>query len=230
MSHTLCSQVNHVDSRLFMIGSQTGSLTPDPSFGHNLCFKCPNEQCEHILDIYVFKELFNDIKNVIRNWVLTPEIALWSFGNPQGLHFPEWELPWECEGLVPHTPSYSFTFSYSPRSMWCDSWASSWFTPLRPLCLDNEPKARVVTKFQLEKRTKFQWSKIKDFVINFERKNSIITNPTLLNVWGSSQRSRKSIGKGKGIGWKHYQKSQGCQGKSPFPRTTHDTCHFCVGS
>jgi hypothetical protein len=26
----------------------------------------------------------------------------------------------------------------------------------------------------------------------------------------------------------HGQRSQGCQGKSPFPRTTHDTCYFVV--
>jgi len=32
------------------------SLTPDPSFGHNLCFKCPNEECEPILDIQVPKD------------------------------------------------------------------------------------------------------------------------------------------------------------------------------
>jgi hypothetical protein len=29
-------------------------------------------------------------------------------------------------------------------------------------------------------------------------------------------------------GWKHGQKNQGCQGKNPFPRTTHDMCHFFV--
>jgi len=51
MSHALYSHVNRVNSRLFLVGSQTGSLTPSPSFGHNLCFKCPNEQCEPILDI-----------------------------------------------------------------------------------------------------------------------------------------------------------------------------------
>jgi len=28
-------------------------LTPNPSFGHNLCFRCLNEQCEPILDIYI---------------------------------------------------------------------------------------------------------------------------------------------------------------------------------
>jgi hypothetical protein len=28
------------------------SLTPDPSFCHNLCYKCPNGPCEPIFDIY----------------------------------------------------------------------------------------------------------------------------------------------------------------------------------
>jgi hypothetical protein len=40
-----------VDSRLLVVGSQIASLTPGPSFAHNLPFKCPNEQCEPILDI-----------------------------------------------------------------------------------------------------------------------------------------------------------------------------------
>jgi hypothetical protein len=53
MSHSICKQVNRIDSRLFLVGSQIGSLTPDPSFGHNLCFRYLNEQCEPILNIYV---------------------------------------------------------------------------------------------------------------------------------------------------------------------------------
>jgi hypothetical protein len=50
----LHSQIGHweeVDSRLLVVGSQTASLTPGPSFCHNLCFRYPNEQCEPILDI-----------------------------------------------------------------------------------------------------------------------------------------------------------------------------------
>jgi hypothetical protein len=41
-----------VDSRLLVVGSQTASLTPGPSFAHNLGFRCPNGQCEAISDIY----------------------------------------------------------------------------------------------------------------------------------------------------------------------------------
>jgi hypothetical protein len=42
-----------VDSRLLVVGSQIASLTPDPSFAHNLNCKCPNGSCETILDIYI---------------------------------------------------------------------------------------------------------------------------------------------------------------------------------
>ncbi len=55
MWHVICNQVDRVDSRLFLVGSQIGNLTLGPSFGHNLCFRCPNEQCKPILDIYVLR-------------------------------------------------------------------------------------------------------------------------------------------------------------------------------
>jgi hypothetical protein len=65
MWHFTCTQVNQGDSWLLMVGSQINSLTPDPSFGHNLCFKYPNWSCEPTLDIYVpkafqwYKKVFN---------------------------------------------------------------------------------------------------------------------------------------------------------------------------
>jgi hypothetical protein len=34
-----------------VVGSQTASLTPGPSFAHNLGCRCPNYQCEAIFDI-----------------------------------------------------------------------------------------------------------------------------------------------------------------------------------
>ncbi len=52
MLHATCMQGNWVDFKLLM-GSQIANLTPDPSFGHNLCFRCSNGSCEPILDIYV---------------------------------------------------------------------------------------------------------------------------------------------------------------------------------
>jgi len=35
------------------------------------------------------------------------------------------------------TPSYSFTFFYTPRSLWCDFWVSFRPTPLRFFCLNS---------------------------------------------------------------------------------------------
>jgi hypothetical protein len=51
MSHSQFGGREEVDSRLLVVGSQTASLTPGPSFAHNLGYKCPNGQCEVIFDI-----------------------------------------------------------------------------------------------------------------------------------------------------------------------------------
>jgi hypothetical protein len=53
VSHSQIGGRKKVDSRLLVVGSQTASLTPGPSFAHNLSYKCPNDQCEAIFDIYV---------------------------------------------------------------------------------------------------------------------------------------------------------------------------------
>jgi len=53
MSHAICTQGTQVDSRFLVIRSQTAILTPDPPFGHTLCFICPNGLYKLILDIYV---------------------------------------------------------------------------------------------------------------------------------------------------------------------------------
>ncbi len=52
MLHSCCRCREEVDSRLLVVGSQTASLIPDPSFAHNLSYRCPNGSCEAILDIY----------------------------------------------------------------------------------------------------------------------------------------------------------------------------------
>ncbi len=51
MLHSLRQRWEEVDSRLLVVKSQTGSLTPDPSFAHNLSYRCPNGPCEAILGI-----------------------------------------------------------------------------------------------------------------------------------------------------------------------------------
>jgi hypothetical protein len=53
ISHSRIGQRELVDSRLLVVGSQTASLTPGPSFAHNLGYRCSNRECEVIFDIYV---------------------------------------------------------------------------------------------------------------------------------------------------------------------------------
>jgi hypothetical protein len=123
VSHSIYTHGSRVDFRLFVVESQIANLTPDLSFCHNLCCKCPNGSCEPILDIYAsitfqwYKELFNarcfDLCN--------RSLKVWeSTGTPT----PKGELTWECES--------SFSHSY-------------WPAPLRPFCFGRKPKARVAT-------------------------------------------------------------------------------------
>jgi hypothetical protein len=64
VSHSICTHRNQVNFWLFVVESQIVSLTPDLSFDHNLCCRCPNGSCETILDIYTsrpfqwYKEYF----------------------------------------------------------------------------------------------------------------------------------------------------------------------------
>jgi hypothetical protein len=44
-----------VDSRLLVVRSQIASLTPGPSFAHNLGCRDPNDQWEAIFDIYAWR-------------------------------------------------------------------------------------------------------------------------------------------------------------------------------
>ncbi|CAK9872130.1 unnamed protein product [Sphagnum jensenii] len=53
VSHSQFELREEVDSRLLVVGSQIGILTPGPSFAHNLGYRCPNRECEGIFDIYV---------------------------------------------------------------------------------------------------------------------------------------------------------------------------------
>jgi hypothetical protein len=137
MSHVVCSQVFRVDSRLFLVGSQTGNSTPGPSFGHNLCFICPNEQCEPILDIYVPRSL-QWYKECHKPLSFDPLNRSLKFRESTGTPFPQ-------VGVALGVWRLSLTLSYTLGSLWCDSRASPWLAPLQPLCLGCEPKARVAT-------------------------------------------------------------------------------------
>ncbi len=76
VSHSTCTHRGRVDSRLLVVKSQIASLTIGPSFDHNLCYRCPNDSCKAILDIYTsrpfqrYKEHFNARCFDPCNWVL----------------------------------------------------------------------------------------------------------------------------------------------------------------
>jgi hypothetical protein len=98
MSHSRIGHPEEVDSRLLVVGSQTTSLTPGPSFAHNLGCRCPNPQCEAIFDIYVSRP-FQHTKNTPMRGVLPLAVELWTFGSPGRLQLPTFP----SVGLHPHT-------------------------------------------------------------------------------------------------------------------------------
>jgi hypothetical protein len=65
VSHSIYTHRSRVDSQLFVVESQTVSLTPDLFFCHKLCCRCLNGSCKPILNIYTsivfqwYKELSN---------------------------------------------------------------------------------------------------------------------------------------------------------------------------
>jgi hypothetical protein len=73
-------------------------------------------------------------------WVLTPVIGLWKFGNPFGRWNPTPKMGAHLGVWV-----HSFTLSYIFESMKCDSWASFLAHTFASLYVGCEPKARVAT-------------------------------------------------------------------------------------
>jgi len=98
MLHSLRQRWEEVDSGLLVVGSQTGSLTPGPSFAHNLGCKCPNDQCEAILGIYSSRP-FHWYKECIEARRFDSSSRLLSFWESQRTPFSHF---WECE-LHSHT-------------------------------------------------------------------------------------------------------------------------------
>ncbi len=138
MWHALCRQVNRVDSWLLVVESQIARLTPDLYFVHNLCFRCPNEQCEPILDIYALRA-FQWYKELFQPW----SFDSWNlFFEDLGVHQDSNSQSWIPFGSVRvHSRSLSCTL----KSIRNDSRAPFWLATLQPLCFGREPKARVAT-------------------------------------------------------------------------------------
>ncbi len=96
-----------VDSRLLVVGSQTASLTPSPSFAHNLGYGCPNDQCEAIFDIYTSRP-FQGHQEHPKARCFSPFCRTLKFQESRRTPSPQL---WECE-FHPHTwPKWG-----------CDNW------------------------------------------------------------------------------------------------------------
>jgi hypothetical protein len=77
--HSIYTNRDRVDSRLFVVRSQIASLTPSPSFAHNLCCRCPNGSCKAIFDIYTSRP-FQRYKEHLG--VLPFAVKFWSCRSP----------------------------------------------------------------------------------------------------------------------------------------------------
>jgi hypothetical protein len=112
--HSQIGNWEEVESRLLVVRSQIVNLTLGPSFGHNLWFKCSNEQCKPILDIYVSIafQWYQKRNNPLRFDPSTCPLKFWgSTGTPS----PKMGIALGVWGL---TPSHSPTLSYIPGSVW----------------------------------------------------------------------------------------------------------------
>jgi hypothetical protein len=98
MSHSFIARRVRVDSRLLVVGSQTASLTPGPSFAHNLGCRCPNDSCKSILDIYTSRP-FQWYQEHPNERCFDPWNQALSFWESRNTPSPQL---WECE-FHPHT-------------------------------------------------------------------------------------------------------------------------------
>jgi hypothetical protein len=133
VSHTNYKQRNWVNPQLLVIVDQIANLTPIPSFGHNLCFRCPNGRCKPILNIYVprafqwYKELFKPLNFYPYNFPLkiwestrTPSpkvgvaLGVWGFIPSHFSH--SWEhVMWFLGFPLGPQPCKPFALITSPR-------------------------------------------------------------------------------------------------------------------
>jgi hypothetical protein len=111
-----------------MVGSQIGTLTRGPSFGHNLCFKYSNGSWEPISDIYVSKKFqwYKELFNLMNFDPWNTFLKIWeSIGTPTPKMKAHLGV---CRFIPSHSPTFPGMWNVTPR-------LPSWPTPLQALAL-----------------------------------------------------------------------------------------------
>jgi hypothetical protein len=133
MLHAACTLGNWVDSQLLVVKSQTTSLTPDLSFDHNLCFRCPNGQCEPILDIYTsiafqwYKKIYKKMGFDPCNCALRIRDSIWDSNSQHGSSLGSVRV-------------HSLTLFALPGACDVTPGSLSWPATLQPLALVTSPR------------------------------------------------------------------------------------------
>jgi hypothetical protein len=127
-----CTHGNWVDSQLLVVGNQIVNLTRSLSFGHNLCFRCPNGQCKPILDnasitFQWSKELFKAMSFDPCNHVLKIWESFWDSNSQRGSSFGSVKV-------------HSLTFFALLRACEMTPKSPSWPATLQPLALVVSPR------------------------------------------------------------------------------------------
>jgi hypothetical protein len=115
MWHTTYMQGNLVDFWLLVVGSQIGNLTPSLSFGHNLCFRCPNGSCEPISNIYVLKAFYSH-KEILNLMSFDPYNHSLKIRKSTGTLTPKVKVPLGVWGFIlSHSFALPGTWNVTPR-------------------------------------------------------------------------------------------------------------------
>jgi hypothetical protein len=107
ISHAIWTQGNRGNFWLLVVGNQIANLTPDPSFGPNLCFRCPNGLYRPILNIQVPRD-FQWYKKLLNPLGFDPCSYSLKIQESTRTPTPKVEAPLGVWGFIPsHFPSFS---------------------------------------------------------------------------------------------------------------------------
>jgi hypothetical protein len=137
MSHATCTQGNQVDSWFLVIESWIVNLTPGPSFGQSLCFKCPNGSYKPTLDIYVPRDFqwYKKFPNPMAFDPYNHSMKIW-----ESIRSPTFQ---NGSSLGSGSAHFLTLSSQPPGSMKCDSQLHFWFAPLQALTLVTIPRLKL---------------------------------------------------------------------------------------